>query len=289
MKTITSGWVRASFTMAESRSSKAPRYSVPPSRAPTLSSTMRLPPSTAASLPWAPRMASASAIAVLPTPASPTSTGLFFVLRARVWITSRISRLRPMTGPRSPFAARAVRSRPKRSRVGVSVRAPALSRPRPLPRAVSRTVASRAALRRAAASTPASWSRREVMGSTPSLSAARRCALVTAARVAGQGLGGCEDGLGGEGAVEASPRRTLARAAAEAFAGAPPQGGGLQAHGARGRGRCRLPPRGRVAPPPHRGPPLPPGSRACRGSALRSAGGRPRFVRGPTRPPRRRR
>ncbi len=116
--TITSGWSRASAITLRTRSSKAPRCSVPPSRAPTLSSTIRLPARTAGSLPSAARMAIASTTAVLPTPASPTSTGLFLLLRASAWSTARISRRRPMIGPISPLRARAVRSRPKRSRVG---------------------------------------------------------------------------------------------------------------------------------------------------------------------------
>ena len=37
-------------------------------------------------------------MAVLPTPGSPISTGLFFVRRDRIWITRSISRLRPMVG-----------------------------------------------------------------------------------------------------------------------------------------------------------------------------------------------
>ena len=44
------------------------------------------------------RCASPSAIAVLPTPGSPISTGLFFVRRERIWITRRISSSRPITG-----------------------------------------------------------------------------------------------------------------------------------------------------------------------------------------------
>ena len=57
--------------------------------------------------------ASPSTIAVLPTPASPISTGLFFVRRQRICTTRRISSLRPMTGSNSPARASSVRSRPK--------------------------------------------------------------------------------------------------------------------------------------------------------------------------------
>ena len=60
-----------------------------------------------------------STTAVLPTPASPISTALFFVLRERICITRESSRLRPITGSRAPAFASAVRSRPKVFSVGV--------------------------------------------------------------------------------------------------------------------------------------------------------------------------
>ena len=44
-----------------------------------------------------------STIAVLPTPGSPISTGLFLVRRERTWITRRISSSRPMTGSSLPL------------------------------------------------------------------------------------------------------------------------------------------------------------------------------------------
>jgi hypothetical protein len=52
-------------------------------------------------------------MAVLPTPASPSSTGLFLVRRERIWITRSISLSRPMTGSSLPSRASSVRSRPK--------------------------------------------------------------------------------------------------------------------------------------------------------------------------------
>ena len=58
------------------------------------------------------RCASPSTIAVLPTPGSPISTGLFLVRRERTWITRRISSSRPITGSSLPASASAVRSRP---------------------------------------------------------------------------------------------------------------------------------------------------------------------------------
>ena len=61
------------------------------------------------------RWASPSTIAVLPTPGSPISTGLFLVRRDSTWITRRISSSRPITGSSLPCSASSVRSRPKRS------------------------------------------------------------------------------------------------------------------------------------------------------------------------------
>src|SRR5262249_18696437 len=52
-----------------------------------------------------------STMAVLPTPASPMSTGLFLVRRDRIWSTRRISRSRPITGSSFPALAMPVRSR----------------------------------------------------------------------------------------------------------------------------------------------------------------------------------
>ena len=57
------------------------------------------------------RCAMPSTIAVLPTPGSPMSTGLFFVRRESTCITRRISSSRPMTGSILPLRAASVRSR----------------------------------------------------------------------------------------------------------------------------------------------------------------------------------
>ena len=56
------------------------------------------------------RCARPSTTAVLPTPGSPISTGLFFVRRESTCTTRRISSSRPMTGSILPSRARAVRS-----------------------------------------------------------------------------------------------------------------------------------------------------------------------------------
>mmetsp|Transcript_42594 Transcript_42594/g.93337 ORF Transcript_42594/g.93337 Transcript_42594/m.93337 type:complete len:338 (+) Transcript_42594:406-1419(+) len=58
------------------------------------------------------RCARPSTTAVLPTPGSPTSTGLFFVRRVRIWMTRRISSSRPITGSSFPSAACATKSIP---------------------------------------------------------------------------------------------------------------------------------------------------------------------------------
>ena len=50
-------------------------------------------------------------MAVLPTPASPSSSGLFLVRRHRIWITRSTSSSRPISGSNSPSAASWVRSR----------------------------------------------------------------------------------------------------------------------------------------------------------------------------------
>jgi hypothetical protein len=61
------------------------------------------------------RSARPSTTAVLPTPGSPTTIGLFFRRRARMSIICRISRSRPNTGSISPFFAFSVKSVMKRA------------------------------------------------------------------------------------------------------------------------------------------------------------------------------
>ena len=56
------------------------------------------------------RCAKPSTMAVLPTPGSPISTGLFLVRRCKICITRRISSSRPITGSSLPAPARSVRS-----------------------------------------------------------------------------------------------------------------------------------------------------------------------------------
>jgi hypothetical protein len=56
------------------------------------------------------RWARPSTMAVLPTPGSPISTGLFLVRRCSTWMARRISSSRPITGSSLPRRARSVRS-----------------------------------------------------------------------------------------------------------------------------------------------------------------------------------
>ena len=95
-----------------SRSSNWPRYCAPATIAPRSRLTSRLSRSDSGTSPATMRWARPSTIAVLPTPGSPISTGLFLVRRLSTWITRRISESRPITGSTLPSRARAVRSRP---------------------------------------------------------------------------------------------------------------------------------------------------------------------------------
>ena len=97
---------------AFSRSSNSPRYFAPARSVPMSSAITRRSRRLSGTSPSTIRWASPSTIAVLPTPGSPISTGLFFLRRERTWITRRISSSRPITGSRFPARASAVRSRP---------------------------------------------------------------------------------------------------------------------------------------------------------------------------------
>ncbi len=104
--------LRAAFR----RSSNSPRYLAPASIAAMSSCISFLSRNVSGTSPATTRWARPSTIAVLPTPGSPMSTGLFLVRRDRTCITRRISESRPMTGSSSPARARSVRSTAKRSR-----------------------------------------------------------------------------------------------------------------------------------------------------------------------------
>ena len=76
---------------ALSRSSNSPRYFAPATIAARSSESTRRPLSESGTSPSTTRWASPSTTAVLPTPGSPISTGLFLVRRDSTWMTRRIS------------------------------------------------------------------------------------------------------------------------------------------------------------------------------------------------------
>ena len=93
-----------------SRSSNSPRNLAPAISAPMSSARMRLLRSPSGTSPLTMRCASPSTMAVLPTPGSPISTGLFLVRRCSTCTVRRISSSRPITGSSLPCSARSVRS-----------------------------------------------------------------------------------------------------------------------------------------------------------------------------------
>ena len=94
-----------SFTTAFKRSSNSPRYFAPAINAPISNAKMILFFRFSGTSPFMIRCAIPSAIAVLPTPGSPTNSGLFLVLRERICSVLRISSSRPITGSSFPAAA----------------------------------------------------------------------------------------------------------------------------------------------------------------------------------------
>mmetsp|Transcript_23947 Transcript_23947/g.77068 ORF Transcript_23947/g.77068 Transcript_23947/m.77068 type:complete len:204 (+) Transcript_23947:2283-2894(+) len=106
-----SAFVTSSRT-ALRRSSNSPRYLAPAMRAPMSREITVFPLKASGTSPSATRWARPSAMAVFPTPGSPTSTGLFFVRRLKICTVRRISSSRPMTGSNFPSRADWVKSRP---------------------------------------------------------------------------------------------------------------------------------------------------------------------------------
>ena len=100
-----------SCSTALSRSSNSPRYLAPAISAPMSSASSFLSCRLSGTSPLTMRSASPSTIAVLPTPGSPISTGLFLVRRDSTWMVRRISSSRPITGSSLPSRAAWVRSR----------------------------------------------------------------------------------------------------------------------------------------------------------------------------------
>jgi len=100
-----------SVMTALSLSSNSPRNLLPATMAPKSSARTFLSFRLSGTSPDMMRCAKPSTIAVFPTPGSPISTGLFFVLLESTCITLRISSSRPITGSSLPARARVVRSR----------------------------------------------------------------------------------------------------------------------------------------------------------------------------------
>ena len=101
------------------RSSNSPRYLVPATTVPISKDITRLSFNVSGTSLFTMACAKPSAIAVLPTPGSPISTGLFFVRLLNTSITRVISLSRPITGSNVPSLAMTVKSRAKLSKVGV--------------------------------------------------------------------------------------------------------------------------------------------------------------------------
>ena len=110
-RTISPAAAVISDSTAFRRSSNSPRYLEPATIAPRSSAKSRLSLRPSGTSPLTIRRARPSTIAVLPTPGSPISTGLFLVRRDRTCIVRRISSSRPITGSSLPSRATAVRSR----------------------------------------------------------------------------------------------------------------------------------------------------------------------------------
>ena len=148
-------WPAASLissSTAFSRSSNSPRYFAPASIAARSSDSSRRPLSESGTSPSTIRWARPSTTAVLPTPGSPMSTGLFLVRRLSTWITRRISASRPMTGSSRPSSAACVRSTENFSRDSYVDSAPALVTRR-LPRTAETPSRRPSAVRPASSST----------------------------------------------------------------------------------------------------------------------------------------
>ena len=99
-----------------SRFSNSPRTPAPACKRPRSSARISTPWRTSGTSPCTMRRARPSTTAVLPTPASPTTIGLFLRRRPRMSTICRISRSRPNTGSIFPARAWAVKSTVKRAK-----------------------------------------------------------------------------------------------------------------------------------------------------------------------------
>ena len=109
-------------TVCRFSGSRVRSYLAPASKLVISRETIRLFAIEEGTSPLTMRTANPSRIAVLPTPASPISMGLFFRRRDRIWRVCRISSSRPITGSRTFFLASLVKSMP----VSTEKRRPAL-------------------------------------------------------------------------------------------------------------------------------------------------------------------
>ena len=105
-----------SFKTALSLSSNSPRYLAPATRAPMSNSQIVLFFKLLGTSPLTILWARPSTIAVLPTPASPIKTGLFFVFLDKILVILLISSSRPITGSILPSFTDLTISRPYFSR-----------------------------------------------------------------------------------------------------------------------------------------------------------------------------
>ena len=104
-RTISPSAEVTSFTTAFNRSSNSPLYFAPAINAPISKENTILSFRFSGTSPSTIRCASPSAMAVLPTPGSPTNIGLFFVLRVNICNTLLISSSLPITGSSLPLRA----------------------------------------------------------------------------------------------------------------------------------------------------------------------------------------
>ena len=100
-------------------SSNSPRYLVPATKLPKFKAITRFLSISCGTFLLTISVAIASATAVLPTPGSPTKTGLFLVRRDKIWITRLISWSRPITGSISPLRTRWFKLTATLSKLGV--------------------------------------------------------------------------------------------------------------------------------------------------------------------------
>ena len=98
------------------RSSNSPRYLAPATSMPSSSEKTIFRCRKSGTSPLIIFCAKPSAIAVLPTPASPIITGLFLVRRHKIWIRRSTSLSRPITGSILPRLASRFKLRPYSAR-----------------------------------------------------------------------------------------------------------------------------------------------------------------------------